>query len=270
MAACEGKSDEVQVGIAPHSIRAVPVEDLRELAAWAHGKNLPMHMHVSEQVAENTACRTEYGSTPVSLLAKEGLLTGNFTAVHATRITEEETQMMADAGAVICACPTTERNLGDGILSADSVMRAGIRVALGSDSQAQIDLLEDAQQLVIICGSVIRSGPCSSDKPTAAASRLLDCASINGANRWVFTAGEVVDGTYADFFTVDLDHPSIAGNSRKICYPFLFWIGLVGNSRCCSKRQADHSQWETWWMKRLSRDTRVYRKIWGICTGQRS
>ncbi len=134
IAAYQGKSNQIHFGIAPHSIRGVPLEDLRELTAWARTRQLPVHMHVSEQVAENAACEAEYGSTPVTLLNKEGLLASDMTAVHATHITDGEIRMMADAGAVICACPTTERNLGDGILAADNVMRAGIRIALGSDS----------------------------------------------------------------------------------------------------------------------------------------
>ncbi len=104
-------------------------------------------MHIAEQVAENTACFREYGLTPIQLLSKERLLGPEFTAVHAIHINADEIAMLAEANATICSCPTTERNLGDGILAADRVMTAGIHVALGSDSQAQIDPLEDAREL---------------------------------------------------------------------------------------------------------------------------
>jgi formimidoylglutamate deiminase len=265
ISACQGKSEEVQVGIAPHSIRAVPLQDLRELAAWAHGKNLPVHMHVSEQVAENTACIAEYGSTPVSLLTKEGLLTGSLTAVHATHITDEETSMMADAGAIICACPTTERNLGDGILSADSVMRAGIRVALGSDSQAQIDLLEDARQLdyhLRLSHQERAVLDQIDDQPLA--SRLLDCATINGAKSLGVAAGELVDGAYADFITVDLDHPSIAGNSPEDLLPMIVFgltpsaIRDVAVNGRLIIRDGKHELEE----EIIGRYKEVYRKVW--------
>ncbi len=265
IADCQGKSNEVQVGIAPHSIRAVPLEDLRELAVWTHGKNLPVHMHVSEQVAENTACIAEYGSTPVSLLAKEGLLTGNLTAVHATHITDEETRMMADAGAVICACPTTERNLGDGILPADRVMRAGIRVALGSDSQAQIDLLEDARQLDYhLRLSHQERAVLDQINEQPLASRLLDCATISGAKSLGVAAGELTDGAYADFFTVDLDHPSIAGNSPEDLLSLLVFgltpaaISDVAVNGRLIIRNGKHELEE----EIIARYKEVYRNVW--------
>ena len=110
-------------------------------------RKLPLHMHVAEQIAENEACLREYGATPVALLAREGLLGPDFTAVHAIHITADEIARLAGAGTTICSCPTTERNLGDGVIVADQVMREGIRIALGSDSQAQIDPLEDAREL---------------------------------------------------------------------------------------------------------------------------
>ncbi|HMD20781.1 MAG TPA: formimidoylglutamate deiminase [Alloacidobacterium sp.] len=265
IAACQGKSDEIQVGVAPHSIRAVPLEEMRDLAEWAQGKLLPMHMHVSEQVAENAACVAEYGSTPVSLLAKEGLLTRNLTAVHATHITDEETRMMADAGAAICACPTTERNLGDGILSADSVMRAGIRVALGSDSQAQIDLLEDARQLDYhLRLSHQERAVLDQINEQPLASRLLDCATISGAKSLGVAAGELVDGAYADFFTVDLDHPSIAGNSSEDLLSMIVFgltpsaIRDVAVNGRLIIRDGKHELEE----EIIARYKEVYRKVW--------
>jgi formimidoylglutamate deiminase len=214
ISAYQDKSDQVHFGIAPHSIRAVPLDELRELTAWAYAQQLPVHMHVSEQVAENTACQAEYGSTPITLLNNEKLLNNTTTAVHATHITDEETRMVADAGTIICACPTTERNLGDGILSADRAMQAGIRIALGSDSQAQIDLLEDARELDYhLRLSHQQRAVLDQINGQPLARRLLDCATINGARSLGIPAGELVDNAYADFFTVDLDHPSIAGNS---------------------------------------------------------
>jgi len=104
-------------------------------------------MHVAEQIAENTACREEYGCTPVELLAREKLLGEDFVAVHAIHLNTQEMAALADAGTVVCSCPTTERNLGDGIVPVDALMKLGVRHALGSDSQAQIDPLEDAREL---------------------------------------------------------------------------------------------------------------------------
>ena len=122
---------EVRFGVAPHSLRAVPLGELKEIAVWCRERKLPLHMHVAEQIAENEACLREYGATPVALLAREGLLGPDFTAVHAIHITADEIARLAGAGTTVCSCPTTERNLGDGVIVADQVMREGIRIALG-------------------------------------------------------------------------------------------------------------------------------------------
>jgi formimidoylglutamate deiminase len=210
----------VTIGIAPHSIRAVPLAELKEIVAWGRGRALPIHMHVAEQVAENAACVREYGATPVSLLAKHGLVGDDFTAVHAIHITDAETAELAQAGATICSCPTTERNLGDGILAADKVMRAGIPVALGSDSQAQIDPLEDARQLDYHLRLQQRErAVLDGIGGRAIAERLLDCATKNGARSLKVDAGELREGRLADFVTVDLDDLSIAGNSAGDLLP---------------------------------------------------
>jgi len=212
----------VSVGIAPHSIRAVPLGELQEIVAWGRERGLPIHMHVAEQVAENAACEREYGATPVALLADHGLLGEDFTAVHAIHIAEEEIAAMAKAGATICSCPTTERNLGDGILAADKVMRAGIPVALGSDSQAQIGPLEDARQLdyhlrLLQQQRAVLDGI----DGNAIARRLFACATTNGARSLKLDAGAFKEGNRADFVTVDLNDLSIAGSSDDALLPIL-------------------------------------------------
>src|SRR5436190_11432754 len=104
-------------------------------------------MHVAEQPAEVSACVEEYGRTPAALLESEGLLSERFTAVHAIHVTPKAIAAFARTGAMVCACPTTERNLGDGVVPADEYQRNGAAICLGTDSQAQIDLLEDAREL---------------------------------------------------------------------------------------------------------------------------
>jgi formimidoylglutamate deiminase len=215
-------SDNVRLGVAPHSIRAVPLDDLREIAAWARDKKLPLHMHMAEQVAENEACVREYGQTPVALLGKAGLLGPDWTAVHAIHITADETAMLADADATIGSCPTTERNLGDGILAADRIMRAGVRVALGSDSQAQIDPLEDARELDyhLRLTHEERAILDQIDGQTLS-QRLFDCATMNGARALAVPAGRLAAGSFADFVTVDLSDMSIAGHSADDLLPLI-------------------------------------------------
>lgn len=204
----------VQLGVAPHSLRAVPLDELKQICAWARAHRLPLHMHVAEQVAENEACLREYAATPVAILRREHLLGADFTAVHAIHITPEEVEQLAEAEATICSCPTTERNLGDGILAADLVMSKGIRVALGSDSQAQIDPLEDARQLEYHL-RLQRQERAVLDQVGGEplAERLFSCATSHGAH----ALG--VPGDTADFFTITLDDPSIAGHSEHDLLP---------------------------------------------------
>ena len=185
-------STEVRLGVAPHSLRAVPLRELKEIAAWTRERKLPLHMHVAEQIGENEACLREYGLTPVALLGREGLLGPDFTAVHAIHITADEIELLARANATVCSCPTTERNLGDGVIAADQVMRQGIRIAFGSDSQAQIDPLEDARELEYHL-RLERQQRAILDQigEQTLASRLFDCATVHGARALGVPTGEL-------------------------------------------------------------------------------
>lgn len=204
------------LGLAPHSVRAVPLEYLREIIRYAENKDgIPLHMHVAEQPAEISACLEEHGRTPVEFLDSENLLTQNFTGVHAIHITKEEARILRRARATVCACPTTERNLGDGIVPAEMLFAEGVTVSLGTDSHAQIDLLEDARELEyhLRLQKLERAvlAPANDDSPSALAQRLFDCATVNGARSLSASGGELAPGCAADFFTVDLNDPSIAG-----------------------------------------------------------
>jgi formimidoylglutamate deiminase len=218
-------------GVAPHSVRAVPLGYWREVAAYARAHRLPVHAHVAEQPAEVEACRAEHGRTPVALLNDEGLIDERFTAVHAIHITAGEARALAGARGHVCACPTTERNLGDGIVPADLLFNANVSVALGTDSHAQIDLLEDARELELNLrlaklSRAILAPEESNEKSDAAsendldqspsqtsslAARLFECATVNGASSVGAQAGALEAERAADFFTVDLNDPSIAG-----------------------------------------------------------
>ena len=205
------------VGIAPHSVRAVPLEYLKRIVGFAKERDLPVHMHVAEQPAEVNACIEEYGRSPVALLETEGLLGKRFTAVHAIHVTPKAINAIARAGAIVCACPTTERNLGDGVVPVDAYFNAGVTVGLGSDSQIQIDLLEDARELEyhLRLQKTARNvlAPTDDTSSSALARRLFECATVSGAKSIGFNGGTLTPGAPADFFTVDLDDPSIAGAS---------------------------------------------------------
>ena len=221
-------------GVAPHSVRAVPLDYLKTIVMFANEHELPVHMHVAEQPAEVSACIEEYGRSPVALLDSEGLLSNRFTAVHAIHVTPKAIGAMARAGALVCACPTTERNLGDGVVPVDAYFNAGVPVSLGTDSQIQIDLLEDARELEyhLRLQQTARNvlAPADDAHGSALARRLFDCATINGAKSIGFGGGGKLEpGAPADFFTVDLDDPSIAGSTDDDLLPnIVFSLSRAG------------------------------------------
>jgi formimidoylglutamate deiminase len=212
----------VHLGVAPHSIRALRLEAIAEITGWARQRSLPVHMHVAEQRAENDACMREYGATPVALLANNGILHPGFTGVHTIHTSAEELEQFAASGATICSCPTTERNLGDGILAADRAMTAGIRIALGSDSQAQIDSLEDARELDYHLRLRDEQRAITDQiDGVRIAERLFTAATRNGAEALHIPAGRFIPGTYADAFTVDLHDIAVAGHGDDDLLPML-------------------------------------------------
>ncbi len=203
----------VNVGLAPHSVRAVPREWLTALASR---RDVPVHMHVAEQPKELEACQAEHGRRPVELLAELGLLGPRFTAVHAVHLSDAEVKLLGGAAVNICACPSTERNLGDGVVPADALVAAGARVCFGSDSQATVDLLDEARQLEghlrlwRLRRAVLDPGTGAVD---GLAARLFDMATVQGARSLGLPTGTLVAGAPADFFTVDVTHPSLVGAS---------------------------------------------------------
>lgn len=212
--ALAGSDGMAWVGVAPHSIRAVPIEYLREVTAWARAEKLPVHMHVAEQPAENSACLEEYGCTPFAMLDREGILDERFTAIHGIHLSGDEIAAVGRAKAIIGACPTTERNLGDGILPADELMRAGVRIAFGSDSLTQIDPLENARELEYnLRLKKLERAVLDTVDDLGLPQRLFDCATRHGAASVGAPGGSLEAGRTADFFTVDLDDPSIAGTA---------------------------------------------------------
>ena len=213
-------SDMTWTGVAPHSVRAVPLGYLRKVIGHANELNLRVHMHVAEQPAEVSACVEEYGRTPVALLETEGLLSERFTAVHAIHVTPKAMPAFAKTGAMVCACPTTERNLGDGVVPADEYLKHGVPICLGTDSHVQIDPFEEARELEYHLrlqrmerAVLSNQSQVSSLKSQEIAALLFNCATVNGARSIGSPNGTLDVGKPADFFTVDLSDPSIAGAS---------------------------------------------------------
>jgi len=141
------RAEGIAVGIAPHSVRACPADALRELGRYAAEHRLPLHVHADEQPREIEECRAEHGLRPIELLAREGCLGPSTTVVHATHADGGELDLLAEAGARICVCPTTEASLGDGFLPVARVCHRSLAMCIGSDSNVRIDPLEELREL---------------------------------------------------------------------------------------------------------------------------
>jgi formimidoylglutamate deiminase len=137
----------IRVGVAPHSVRACPRDWLEELGRYAAEHELPLHVHADEQPREIEECVAEYGMRPIELLAECGCLGPRTTIVHATHADGHELDLLAESSSRICACPTTEANLGDGFLPVERVLHRGIGMCIGSDSNVRIDPFEELREL---------------------------------------------------------------------------------------------------------------------------
>ncbi len=136
-----------EVGIAAHSVRAVPASWLEAIAAYAEHHDLVRHVHAHEQRRELAECRAEHGCTPIELLDRTGFLSPRTTVVHAIHVDEDEVGRLARSGALVASCPTTEGNLGDGHFPALRLHDAGVRIVIGSDSNVRIDPFEEVREL---------------------------------------------------------------------------------------------------------------------------
>ncbi|MFC7221017.1 formimidoylglutamate deiminase [Streptomyces polyrhachis] len=191
------------IGAAIHSVRAVPAGELTTVATALGG---PLHVHLSEQRAENEACLAAHGATPTRLLAEHGALGPRTTAVHATHLTDGDIELLGTTATGVCMCPTTERDLADGIGPALAVQAAGSPLSLGSDSHAVIDLLEEARAMEL--DERLRTHV----RGNWTAAQLLRAATGDGhaALGWE-RAGRIEAGALADFTTVALDSVRTAG-----------------------------------------------------------
>lgn len=197
---------EVRVGAAVHSVRAVDPASIEVVAAWAADRGAPLHAHVSEQPAENEQCVDAYGRSPTQLLADHGALDERFSAVHGTHGSEGDLDLLGEARSWCCLCPTTERDLADGIGAARAMRDAGVRLTLGSDSHAVIDLFEEARAVEL--DERLASGVRGSHTATA----LLQAATEHGhASLGWPDAGRIEPGALADLTTVTLDSVRTAG-----------------------------------------------------------
>ena len=198
--------DHARVGAAVHSVRAVPEAQIPTVVAWAEQRGAPLHVHLSEQRAENEASLEHSGRTPTEVLADTGVLGPRTTAVHATHVTDADRAALGDSGTGVCFCPTTERDLADGMGPARALVDGGSPLSLGSDSQAVIDLFEEARAVEM--HERLRT----ERRGHFSAGDLVDAATWQGhaALGWP-DAGRIAVGQRADLVTVSLTTPRTSG-----------------------------------------------------------
>ena len=213
-----------RVGAAIHSVRAVAPKEAEVVAAWAAERGVPLHAHVSEQPAENAASVAAYGRTPTEVLFEAGALGERFTAIHVTHPSERDRELLGEAGATVCLCPTTERNLADGIGPAAALRAAGARLAVGSDSQATIDIFEEARAIELD-ERLARLERGNSD-----AAALLTAATADGqrAIGWP-EAGAIERGRLADLVNLSGDGVRLAGITPETAAPSIVFAATAAD-----------------------------------------
>jgi formimidoylglutamate deiminase len=231
---------DVVVGLAPHSVRAVPPAWLAPLSEYAASCKMPLHMHVAEQVREVDECVAETGRRPVELLADNGVLSERFVAVHATNLAPNEAQLLGAAKAFACICPTTERDLGDGLGDLAGLASAGVRLCTGVDSYVLVDPIEDLRALETherlrtrtrmtrVTGAWQARDPAGASQAStgspAPAEQLWRAGSIEGAAACGFGASEGAAGGHV---VIREDHPSL-----ELVPPALLLDAIVFGSGC--------------------------------------
>jgi formiminoglutamate deiminase len=199
----DGPMMRVAAGV--HSVRAVDPAAMTAVAAWAEGRRAPLHLHLSEQRTENQACLAATGRTPAALAEAAGVLGPRTTAVHATHLTGDDIARLGATRTSVCLCPTTERDLADGVGPASALASAGSPLCLGSDSHAVVDLFEEARAVELDERLVTeRRGH---HRPAD----LLQAATAAGMDALGWDAGRLEPGRLADLVTVGLDSPRLAG-----------------------------------------------------------
>ncbi len=215
-----------QVGAAIHSVRAVPPEQMRPVVAWAQRHGAPVHAHLSEQPSENEACLAAYRFTPAQLLFNAGVLGPRTTVVHATHVSRRDMDLLGGTRTFACLCPTTERDLADGLGPARALASAGCRLTVGTDSQAVIDPIEEAR------GIELTERLATRERGHFTAAELARALTMDGhaCLGWP-DAGEIAPGAWADLVTIGFDSPRLAGTATATALESVIFAGSAADVR---------------------------------------
>ncbi len=212
------------IGVAPHSVRAVPEEWFRAIAEYSQTHQLPLHVHADEQKVEIEQCLTMHGCTPIELLEHFGVLGTLTTIIHATHANDAEIALLAQHGCTVCVCPTTEGDLGDGIAPYRQLLAAQIPLAIGSDSNTRLDPIEELRWAEYSARMRYqRRRVLVRDELSSPGSLLLEYGTRRGSVALGLDTGAIVPGMLADFIAVDMHHPSLTGWSPDDFLDVLFF-----------------------------------------------
>ncbi len=259
----------VQVGLGVYGVRNVDDFFLRALARQAHAGGRVLHAHVARDPMEVDRCLAENGCRPMEHLASKGLLSDRFTAIHATCLGEGEADLLGVAGGAACICPTSERNIGRGLPDLSALNEAGVRLAVGSDSQTRIDPFAEIIRLEY--GERLRTGTRSvlTDHAGTVAPKLLEAGAAGGATVTGLPLGRIAEGCQADLVAIDLDDPSLAGvaASQDSEEALLAALVLGGHPRLVTDvwvggRQVVTDRVMLRWQSALDAYRKVARRVW--------
>lgn len=214
----------VPVGVAPHSVRAVPEHWFRVIAGYSRSHHLPLHVHSDEQVTEIEQCQAACGCRPVELLERFGALGPDTTVVHATHANATEIGLLAEHGCTVCVCPTTEGDLGDGIAPYAELLAARIPLSVGSDSNTRLDPIEELRWAEYTARMRYqRRRVLVADEMAAPGPLLLSYGTQYGARALGLETGVITPGMPADFVAVDVNHAALAGWTPEDFLDVLFF-----------------------------------------------
>ena len=217
-----------RIGTVAHSVRAVDIESIKEIASGSIQRGMPMHIHLEEQRQEVASCIKAYGVTPMALLSDAIDVSPMVTAVHCTHTAAADMEHWLSSGGNVCLCPLTEANLADGMCDMHRIVKQGGCVSLGTDSNARISMLEEMRWMEYVQRLHREERGVCVDSSGSMANFLIDVATKNGARCLGIPAGSIAVGKLADFTVVDTCHPQLIGSTSE----------TIAASLCCG---ADNS-----------------------------